>query len=682
MFFNEILYATQYYRAPTPLPDEWEEDLSKLQDIGLDTIQIRINWRWNERRENEYDFSDVDRLMELAEKYDKKVIVKFLLECAPQYIFDKYDGFRVGSKGEKLGAGANGAFYGGWRPCFTNPYVQKRAVKFVEKVAQRYKDRKNLIFWNAWNEIRNKPVEDCFCPHCRAAFGKYLQKKFDTIEALNAFYGTAEESFESIALPTMSHAYWDIFEFKKFKGGEELYNWLQFVYKAIRKHDAARPIMAHAGCTSAFQDHLCDVCDDKTVAKGVDFWGTSIPVSCAMDTQTNRLDFFLLLDFIRSVDKNYFLYEIYPGLGMFKPDAYDTDFDMRFKLYAGLACGTKGFNYWQYRAERLGNESDCAGLARANGEPRSVCREVKSFGELLKARNEEFCAAEVAAAEVAIVFDFDSLLLCECEEHATEMYAFKRKSAPAYYKHAHIGMYELLNECDYNVDYVHVDEPEKFRQYKVLYFPYHAMLGEKTAKYLQEFVKEGGVVILDEGFGSRQPNTWWQPYDIACKPMIRACLTERRETLDEELVYKGERLKLAPFKSEYRAEDAEVLLSFADGAPALQKFRYGKGTAYLFGSSIGYSYKIKGSKGWKTFVADLLEAAGVHKNEYSDVENFVYEKRLVCGDKEILFLFNCSEEEKTFMLRGGVYACGADGKLDGDRLVLPPDGVAYVVKAL
>ena len=92
MKFDRIIHATQYYRAPTPKKDEWEFDISRLSDISLDTFQIRINWRWNERVEGLYDFSDVDELFDLAEKYNKKVIIKFLLECAPQYVFDKYGG--------------------------------------------------------------------------------------------------------------------------------------------------------------------------------------------------------------------------------------------------------------------------------------------------------------------------------------------------------------------------------------------------------------------------------------------------------------------------------------------------------------------------------------------------------------------------------------------------------------
>ena len=60
MFFNEILYGTQYYRSPTPLKEEWEGDLANLQNYSLNVFQIRINWRNNERKRGEYDFADVE----------------------------------------------------------------------------------------------------------------------------------------------------------------------------------------------------------------------------------------------------------------------------------------------------------------------------------------------------------------------------------------------------------------------------------------------------------------------------------------------------------------------------------------------------------------------------------------------------------------------------------------------
>ena len=78
MFFDEIIYGTQYYRAPTPLPEEWETDINKMVDLNIDPLQIRVQWRQNERNENEYFFDDIDKLFGLAEKYNRWVIIKFM----------------------------------------------------------------------------------------------------------------------------------------------------------------------------------------------------------------------------------------------------------------------------------------------------------------------------------------------------------------------------------------------------------------------------------------------------------------------------------------------------------------------------------------------------------------------------------------------------------------------------
>ena len=65
-----------------------------MANFGLDLMQIRLQWRQNERKEGSYTFDDVDMLFTLAEKYDREVIIKFMLEDAPQYIFEKYGGYR------------------------------------------------------------------------------------------------------------------------------------------------------------------------------------------------------------------------------------------------------------------------------------------------------------------------------------------------------------------------------------------------------------------------------------------------------------------------------------------------------------------------------------------------------------------------------------------------------------
>ena len=37
-YFDDIIYGTQYYRAPTPLQSEWEQDILKMDEFGIDTF--------------------------------------------------------------------------------------------------------------------------------------------------------------------------------------------------------------------------------------------------------------------------------------------------------------------------------------------------------------------------------------------------------------------------------------------------------------------------------------------------------------------------------------------------------------------------------------------------------------------------------------------------------------------
>ncbi len=677
MYFDKIIYGTQYYRSPTPLKEEWAGDIANLKKYGLSVMQIRINWRNNERAEGKYDFSDVDELLRLAEKNGVKVVMKFLLECAPQYVFDKLGGARIGSKGEELRGGYHGAFFGGWKPCFNNPEVKAAARKFVEKVAERYAGNKNVILWNVWNEPRNKPVEECFCPHCRKAFGEYLKGKFGTIEKMNAFYGATEESFENINLPAMPHGYWDIYEFKKFLAGETQYNNLRFVYEGIRKFDKTRPIMSHVGFTAAFQTNLGDMCDDFRASEAVDFWGTSIPCDTDMDTSEKRLDMQMLLDFVRSVDKNFFLHEIYPGLGMFR--WYDTEFDMDFKLYSALSAGARGMVFWQYRAERVGNENDCAGIMYADGTPRKVASSVANFSEVLKKEEKLFAASEAEKAETAIVFDFDSSLMSAIEDGATaDNYSFEAKEPLYYYRKSHAGAYRLLREAGYPADYLPVRDANRFSEYKTLYFPYYPMIKEEVETALEKFVSEGGTAILDEGFGLRTTNTWMQAYDVDTK-LFRARMRERVVTGGkDEIEYNGKKARVSPYKCTYKIENAEVFARLSDGTPAVYEIKYGKGRVYLCCAPIGYSYYETG----REVFAELFEkmmAKGTKKYPYSRVKEGLYQKNLVSEEKRTVFLMNAGEKPQTVKIAETPEKYFGAEKLDDGNFVIPAKSFGYLI---
>lgn len=666
--FSNFLYSTQYYRAPTPTAEEWEGDVARLGEANLETFQIRINWRNNERQEDVYTFDDVDRLMDLAEKYGRTVIIKFLLECAPQYVFEKYGGTRVGPKGELIRGGSHGAFYtGGWLPCFTNRKVADRAAKFVRTVTARYASRKNLIAWNAWNEPRNKPIEECYCTECRRAFGEHLRGKFGTIEKLNVFYGVAEESFETVALPAMPHGYWDMFEFKLFKSATCIHDNLKLVYDAVRTADRTRPVVSHVGFTSGFQSFLGDCCDDWAASRAVDGWGTSLPLQTKMDTRAKRLEYGRLNDFLKSIDPNYFVYEVYPGLGMFK-DEYDDVWDMDYKLYMALANGATGVNFWQYRAERVGMENDCAGLVRMDGTPRPVLDSVRAFGEALKPLKSRIVGFRERPAPVAIVFDYKSLVLSEIEDACTGGdFRFVGKAPVYYYPLAHKGFYNLMRKSDIDVDYLNVNALDDIAKYRVVYLPHYAMLDPKVVPVLERYVREGGIVVADEGFGMRLENTWMNPYEIKAEPILKARLAERRFGARE--LANG--LKMVGYHSDYSVESARTLLSFADGKPAAQVVSRGKGRFCLLGFSLGFSAQAGRPEEWKGVFDAVLDGVMIEPTVYGRWNEDIEERRLDNGVEQYLFLINTSNLEKRANIRETVRATYGAGRLDGTTAVIP-----------
>ena len=197
---DHIGYGTQYYRAPTPLPEEWDHDLGAMGRVaGINLVQIRVQWRWNEPVEGRYRFDDVDSLFDLAEKHGRRVVFKFMMETAPDYIYARYGGMRRDMHGAPIPPGAHGAYYvGGWWPCFDNPAVVRKAEDFVRVFVRRYRTRKPLVFWNVWNEPRSRPIGECGCGHSIRRYREWLRREFGTVDALNAKFGKRWASFDTV----------------------------------------------------------------------------------------------------------------------------------------------------------------------------------------------------------------------------------------------------------------------------------------------------------------------------------------------------------------------------------------------------------------------------------------------------------------------------------------------------
>lgn len=83
-------FGSQYYRCPTPHPTEWETDLRNFKGHGFNTIKIGHSGARTIPRGDVYDFTDLERLMDLAAENDLKVIINVILDVAPVWFYREY----------------------------------------------------------------------------------------------------------------------------------------------------------------------------------------------------------------------------------------------------------------------------------------------------------------------------------------------------------------------------------------------------------------------------------------------------------------------------------------------------------------------------------------------------------------------------------------------------------------
>lgn len=653
-FFTKYFYGTQYYRAPTPLPEEWETDLRNMEECGLDTIQLRIQWRWNEPSEGNYEFDDIDKLFELAEKYGKKVIVKFMMETAPDYIFHKYGGTRVDMHGIPLSPGGHGAFYvGGWWPCFENPHVMSRALDFVRVFTCRYKDKKSLVFWNIWNEPRTRPIGNCACEHSRKSYRKWLESEYGSIDGLNKLFGKKWESFETVNPPGMPHDYAELFLWRKWSM-QMVAERLGMMYDAVKSIDSVRPVMTHVGMCSMVQDVAGDGSDDIANSSKVDFYGTSLPTVNEFSNIIEESCPFMICDWLRSVSEYYWVYELYPDWGDWNKPVKMEDYEL--KVMGSLACGAKGLLYWQYRAERLGNENNLAGLVNIDGSFKAISRRSGEIRKFIDRNEEFFQGADVKHDGIGILYSLESDLINRIENTGKDLNDFSLVSDfPYFYKKALAGIYALFRELGYTTNFIDSRKiASSLKDIKVLYIPEAFMLSNEAFEYIKDFESKGGCVIAEEGVGLRQENTWlsptWPRKNIA--DFFGCSIAERVSTTrgaKDSMVLYGKTVPPVEFISYLKNNGSEQKGAWQDGRCGAVR----KGNAFYIGTSLGASFHDNFAEKY----GDITEALGRLLAECGIAQADrlpcgIYRRTLRFGEQEMDFLFNRTEESREIKLNG------------------------------
>ncbi|KQX52400.1 beta-galactosidase [Paenibacillus sp. Root444D2] len=193
-------FGVDYYPEHWP-GDRWPLDAKMMREAGMNTVRLaEFAWALMEPEDGFYDFTWLDRAIEVLTKEGIQIILGTPTAAAPKWLMDKYpDMYPVDVYGLTKGFGTRRHY------CPNNKIYRQYSVLIARRMAEHYKDHAHVVAWQIDNEFGGA----CYCKSCLQAFRVWLAHKYGTIDKLNTEWGTVFWShtyrhWDEIILPTYS----------------------------------------------------------------------------------------------------------------------------------------------------------------------------------------------------------------------------------------------------------------------------------------------------------------------------------------------------------------------------------------------------------------------------------------------------------------------------------------------
>lgn len=658
---DSVLFGGDYNPEQWP-ESSWQNDIDKLKRASVNVATINVfSWSLLEPREDKYDFKMLDKIVDLLNKNDIKMILATSTAAIPAWISHKYpDVSRTDIYGKHQIQGKR------HNACPNSSNFKKLTQGLVTELATRYSDCSNLICWHVSNEYEGY----CYCDNCAKAFRKWLKRKYGTLKTVNRewntnFWSHTYYDWDEIEPPMMTT---DLFpnqksvisgaaiDYRRFQSESLLSNY-RLERDIIKQFDQIHPVT-----TNFIQPQ-----------KDIDYfeWAPYLDViswdSYPMPDDTADQNAFQH-DVMRGLKKKPFLLmEQTPNQQNWYPyNVLKKPGEMRMLSYQAIAHGANSIEYFQLKQSRSGAEKfHGAVLSHSNSENTRTFREVAKLGAELKKLPNSFLETNIQTS-IAIVFDWDSF------------WGLENSIGPIAnlsYMNEVLRFYKSLYQHDVTVDVV--SKHDDFDNYHVVIAPTLYMLSNDFASNIKQFVKNGGKFLTTymSGIANETDNIFEGGYLGPIKELMGVSVDERDARRDDQPIdiisKKGQLIGTATGVCDLVIpEDAETLATYSDDVfysdyAAITRHRYGQGESYYCGAGLD-------EKGISYLFAKMIPN---YKNEFNrSVEITVRSFKT----KNYVFLINTSDETQTINNhKYGTYDL-LSGKKFGTRITLAPFDVVIL----
>jgi beta-galactosidase len=557
----------------------------------------------------------------------------------------------------RLGYGSRQAF------CPSSADYRRAAARLTREIASRFSQHPAVAMWHVHNEYgcHNLP---CYCDASGAAFQRWLEKKYSSIDVLNDAWGTAfwsqgYSSFAEITPPRVSGTFINPtqqLDFARFSSDE-----------LLECFDAEAAILREFSTleiTTNFMGFLMGL------DRPLDYWEWSEHQDIVSNDHyliasdpRGFQELAMVDDFIRGLSggEPWMLMEHSTSAVNWQPrNRAKAPGELLRNSIQHVARGADAVLFFQWRAAKAGSEKFHSAMLPHAGTDTKIWREVVQLGAALGSLS-EVVGSRVADTRVALIHDTDARWASQLDAHPTidtDMMAETRRW--------HDALYRLGVTTDFR------RSTDDLSDYALVVVPMTYLVTDRAVENIRDYVLAGGHVVVTyfSGIVDENDHVRLGGYPGAFRDLLGIRLEEFYPLGEQESISLTTFGTGTIFSDLGRAEDAEVLAAYSTGAtagsPAITRNAVGAGAAYYVGTSLTPT-------GLRDLLSGVLASAGATPKlvPAADVEVV----RRTDGSTSWLFVINHSLVDTHVAARGVELIENVD--VTG-TLVVPAGSVAVV----
>lgn len=658
---GKFIYGADYYPEAWP-ESQWEKDAAMMQEAGINFVRMgEFAWVKMEPQEGHFDFAWLDRALKILNAHGIKVVLGTPTAAPPAWLYAKYPDIAV--------MDANGVRYrfGSRRNyCLHNQTFRAATTRIVTAMAEHYKNHPGVIGWQIDNELSDPK---CYDPVSQAAFQAWCQRKYHTLDSLNAswgtiFWGHTYRAWSEVPLPwntlfgTASPSL--VLNFARFQS-DSTHDYLSLQTAILRK------IAPHQAITENEMGMFQET-DWYDLNRSIDFVGwDNYPMMYKDLTQYNIVG--LGHDVMRGSkdNQNFMMMEEEGGVGGWatfighqSPTALYRVWD-----YQSIAHGADGICYFRWRTSRYGTEQYWEGILDQDSYPNSRYTMVQQTGKELQ-ELAPLLHESTVVSPVAVLNSPESRWAFQ-NQSGTEDFQYDQQLQ---------DFYDAFRRGGVNVDVAF--PASNLSAYRIVVAPALYVSDQALVDKLTAYVKNGGTLILTFRSGVKDEHNVVTDRTLpgAFADLAGVAVHEFDPQINEEqeIVGPGEsRFPTRCWSDILTPTTAKVLATYGKayyaGKPALTENEFGKGRVYYVGteskSPIFYDRLIA--------LAARKSVVAINAKIPAGVEVSTRQK----AGKQIIFIMNYTTSTQTVPL-DRAYQDALTGKSEPMDVQVP----AYDVKVL